>query len=379
MNSKTAIQMVDLQKQYAHIKPEVDAAIQRVIDESAFINGGEVKLFATELAQFLEVKHLIPCANGTDALQIAMMALDMPQGAEIIVPTFNYVAAVEVIAFLGFKPVFIDANPSTFNLDVSQIEEKITKQTKAIVAVHLFGQCADMDALMAIALKHNLWVIEDNAQAIGAQYTSHAGKTQFAGTIGHIGTTSFFPSKNLGCMGDGGAIYTSDDRLAEKMQMIANHGQKKKYQYEIVGINSRLDTLQASILRVKLNNLKTYIKNRQQAAAFYDQQLNGNAWFEIPPIAKNSTHVYHQYTLHCRTASFRTELQQALAQAQIPSMIYYPSPLHLQNAYTNFGYQKGQFPIAEMLCEKVLSLPMHTELDNEQLNYICNTIKEKTL
>lgn len=372
------IQMVDLHNQYLHIATEVNQAIQNVIQKSSFINGEDVSLFAGELANFLNVKKVIPCANGTDALQIAMMALDLPQGAEIIVPTFNYVAAVEVIAFLGFKPVFVDADITNFNIDVSKIEEKITTNTKAIVAVHLFGQCADIDSIMAIVKKHNLYVIEDNAQAIGAKYMMENGEIHSAGTIGHIGTTSFFPSKNLGCMGDGGAIYTNDELLAEKMQMIANHGQKKKYTYQIVGINSRLDTIQAAILRVKLSYLNSYIEKRQEAAAYYDKSLAHVPSIKIPKRTKNSTHVFHQYTLQVENKEKREELKQYLAEKNIPSMIYYPSPLHLQNAYLHFGYKRGDFPVAERLCDTVLSLPMHTELDQAQLSYICNTILEKT-
>jgi len=363
------IQMVDLQTQYLNIKTEVDAAMQNVIDTSAFINGQDVKLFSQELANYVGVKHVIPCANGTDALQIAIDALDLPANAEIIVPSFNYVAAVEVIAFMGLKPVFVDSDTQNFNIDINKIEEKITPNTKAIVAVHLFGQCCDMDSILSIAKKYNLYVIEDNAQSIGSKYDNKA-----AGTMGHIGTTSFFPSKNLGCMGDGGAIFTNDDTLAQKMQIIANHGQKTKYYYDSVGINSRLDTLQAALLRVKLRYLDNYIKARQSAAAFYDKALNGKV--QTPVRYEKSTHVFHQYTLQLENLEQREKVKAHLEKNGVPSMIYYPKPLHLQNAYLNYGFEKGSLPIAEALSERVLSLPMHTELSEEQMEKITKTLLE---
>ncbi len=371
MNS---IQMVDLFSQYQHIKGEVDAAIAGVIEKSAFINGYAVKNFSDNLAKFVQAKHVIPCANGTDALQIAFSALDLPKDAEFIVPSFNYVAAVEVGAFLGYKPVFVDSLAGTYNVDVSKIEQAISPKTKVIVAVHLFGQCADMDKIMEIATKHNLYVIEDNAQAIGATYTSGSGITKFAGTIAPIGTTSFFPSKNLGCMGDGGAIFTDNDQLAAKMRCIANHGQEVKYTYKMVGINSRLDTLQAAILDVKLKYLHQYIAARQKAAAFYDKALVNHPDFTIPERNPQSTHVFHQYTLQASSPAKREEAIKKLAACQVPSMIYYPSPLHLQEAYRHFGYQKGDFPVAEALCSTVFSLPMHTELTDEQLQYIIDSL-----
>lgn len=366
--------MVDLQSQYLHIKPEIDAAMQKVINDAAFINGQEVKLFAQELAQYLKVKHVIPCANGTDALQIALDALKLPKDSEVIVTSFNYVAAVEVIAFLGLKPVFVDSNPDDFNINISKIEEKITPNTKAIVAVHLFGQCCDMDAIMEIANKHKLYVIEDTAQSIAATYTNAKGETHFAGTMGHIGTTSFFPSKNLSCMGDGGAIYTNDSLLAEKMQVIANHGQKEKYFYDEVGINSRLDTLQAAVLRVKLRYLDNYIKARRSAAAYYDENLSGKV--QTPKRAAKSTHVFHQYTLLFENNHTRERIKEALTKKGVPCMIYYPKPLHLQNAYLHYGFAKGSLPVAESLSERVLSLPMHTELTESQLVYITNAVLE---
>lgn len=363
------IQMVDLHSQYLNIKTEVDAAMQNVIDTSAFINGQDVKLFSQELANYVGVKHVIPCANGTDALQIAIDALDLPANAEIIVPSFNYVAAVEVIAFMGLKPIFVDSDTQNFNIDINKIEEKITPNTKAIVAVHLFGQCCDMDSILSIAKKYNLYVIEDNAQSIGSKYDNKA-----AGTMGHIGTTSFFPSKNLGCMGDGGAIFTNDDTLAQKMQIIANHGQKTKYYYDSVGINSRLDTLQAALLRVKLRYLDNYIKARQSAAAFYDKALNGKV--QTPIRYEKSTHVFHQYTLQLENLEQREKVKAHLEKNGVPSMIYYPKPLHLQNAYLNYGFEKGSLPIAEALSERVLSLPMHTELSEEQMEKITKTLLE---
>jgi UDP-2-acetamido-2-deoxy-ribo-hexuluronate aminotransferase len=369
-----AIQMVDLFSQYQVIKSEVDAAMQKVIEKSAFINGYAVKEFAYNLAKYVQTKHVIPCANGTDALQIAFSALDLPKDAEFIVPSFNYVAAVEVGVFLGYKPVFVDSLFGTYNVDVSQIEQAITPKTKVIVAVHLFGQCADMEKIMQIAAKHNLYVIEDTAQAIGAKYTNNKGEVKSAGTMGHIGTTSFFPSKNLGCMGDGGAIFTDNDDLAKKMHCIANHGQEVKYTYKMVGINSRLDTLQAAILDVKLKYLDKYTAARQEVANFYDNALKNNDLLHIPQRNLQSSHVFHQYTLQTTSKEKRNEIVAKLAEKQIPTMIYYPSPLHLQEAYQNFGHKKGDFPVAEQLSETVFSLPMHTELSVEQLNYIVENL-----
>lgn len=368
------ILMVDLFSQYQHIKTEIDAAMQEVIEKSAFINGDAVKEFANNLAKHVNAKYAIPCANGTDALQIAFSALDLPKDAEFIVPSFNYVAAVEVGVFLGYKPIFVDSLLGTYNVDVAKIEQAITSKTKVIVAVHLFGQCADMDKIMQIAMKYNLYVIEDTAQAIGAKYTNSKGEIKSAGTIGHIGTTSFFPSKNLGCMGDGGAIFTNDDELAKKMRCIANHGQEVKYTYKMVGINSRLDTLQAAILDVKLKYLDKYTAARQSVAAFYDKHLANNDYLYIPQRSAASSHVFHQYTLQTTSKEKRKEIIAKLAEKNIPSMIYYPSTLHLQEAYQNFGYKKGDFPVAEQLSETVFSLPMHTELSEEQLDFIIKNI-----
>jgi len=368
------IQMVDLFTQYQHIKTEIDAAMQKVIEKSAFINGYAVKDFADNLGKYVQTKHVIPCANGTDALQIAFSALNLPADAEFIVPSFNYVAAVEVGAFLGYRPIFIDSLEGFYNVDTEKIEQAITPKTKVIVAVHLFGQCADMDRIMEIAQKYDLYVIEDTAQAIGAKYTSKNGQIKSAGTIGHIGTTSFFPSKNLGCMGDGGAIFTDDDELAKKMRCIANHGQEVKYTYKMVGINSRLDTLQAALLDVKLKYLDTYIQRRQEAAQYYDAFFAESTHFKIPVRNPNSTHVFHQYTLTLAENIDRNALQKYLQSKGVPTMIYYPSPLHLQEAYKYLGWQASSLPTAEKLSEKVLSLPIHTEMNSEMLAYICESM-----
>lgn len=368
------IQMVDLFTQYQKIKPEIDQAMRKVIEKSAFINGFAVKEFSDNLAQYVQTKHVIPCANGTDALQIAFSALDLPKDAEFIVPSFNYVAAVEVGAFLGYTPVFVESLEGFYNIDTSKIEQAITPKTKVIVAVHLFGQCADMDAIMEIAKKYNLYVIEDTAQAIGAKYTTKNGEIHSAGTMGHIGTTSFFPSKNLGCMGDGGAIFTNNDQLATKMRCIANHGQAVKYTYKMVGINSRLDTLQASILDVKLKYLDKYIAARQKCADFYDNFFKNHPKIKIPVRNPQSTHVFHQYTLTLDESIDRNDLQKKLQEKGIPTMIYYPSPLHLQEAYAYLGWKKGTLPIAEKLSENVLSLPIHTEMSEEMLGYICEDL-----
>ncbi len=375
--TKTAkkIQMVDLKSQYEKIKTEVDAAIQNVLDNTAFINGPEVKAFQLELEQYLGVKHVIPCANGTDALQIAMMALDLKPGDEVITADFTYVATAEVIALLGLKPVLVDVVPNTFEIDVQAIEKAITSKTKAIVPVHLFGQCADMDAIMALAKKHNLYVIEDTAQAIGANYKSADGSTKKAGTIGTVGCTSFFPSKNLGCYGDGGAMFTNDDALAAKIRMIANHGQSVQYVHDSIGVNSRLDSLQAAILRIKLRDLDNYAAARNKAANFYDKAFSNHPKLKTPARAKFSDHVFHQYTLQLVNVD-RTALREFLASKDIPAMIYYPIPLHLQKAYLDPRYKAGDFPVTEKLCASVMSLPMHTELDEETLNYITTNVLE---
>ncbi|MBL7924258.1 MAG: DegT/DnrJ/EryC1/StrS family aminotransferase [Bacteroidia bacterium] len=367
--------MVDLLGQYHKIQPEIDKAIHDVVVSSAYINGPDVKHFAREMEEYLDVKHVIPCANGTDALQIAMMALNFKPGDEVITASFTYVATAEVIALLQLKPVLVDVNPDTFTIDCDAIERAITPKTVAIVPVHLFGQCANMQRVMEIANTHNLYVIEDTAQAIGADYTLSTGITLKAGTIGTIGTTSFFPSKNLGCMGDGGAIFTQNDALAERIRMIANHGQSVQYHHDEIGVNSRLDTLQAAILRVKLRHLDEYCKARQDAAAYYDQAFGNHSKLKIPARMPNSSHVFHQYTLVLNGVS-RTALREFLDSKGIPSMIYYPVPLHMQKAYTDPRYKKGDFPVTEALCGHVISLPMHTELTHEDLAYITSGVLE---
>lgn len=366
--------MVDLQSQYLRIKSEVDLAMQEVLMSTAFIQGPQVKIFAEALSKYNQGVNVVPCANGTDALQIAMMALDLKRGDEIILPVHTYVATAEVIALLGLTPVFMDVDATTFNIDTNQIEEKITSKTKAIVPVHLYGQCADMEPILEIAKKNNLFVIEDLAQALGADYTFKSGSVKRAGTMGTIGCTSFFPSKNLGCYGDGGALFTNDSLLAEKIRMIANHGQKVKYQHDIIGINSRLDTLQAAILNVKLKYLDEYTRKRNEAADFYDSHLSGLRFVDIPVRAKNSTHVFHQYTIKINGID-RDELKKYLEGKGVPSMIYYHIPLHLQKAYKRDGFGEGSFPVAERLSKTVLSLPIHTEMTEEELTYICDTIK----
>lgn len=376
-----AIQMVDLVGQYQRIKPEVDAALQRVIDSTAFINGPEVKEFEKELAAYLGVKHVIGCANGTDALQIAMMALDLKPGDEVITASFTFVATVEVVALLGIVPVFADVLPGTFNLDPEDIKRKITPKTKAIVPVHLFGQTADMEAIMAIAKEHGLAVIEDNCQAVGSDYLFSDGTRKKSGTIGHVGTTSFFPSKNLGCYGDGGALFTNDDELAKKLRRVCNHGSEVRYYHEVVGVNSRLDSLQAAILRIKLRRLDEYGAARNAAAAFYDKELGGIPALRIPERSKSSTHVFHQYTLRVLPAEGmvtdgrRDGLKQHLEAHGVPAMIYYPVSCHLQNAYKSVRCPEGSLPVTEQLTREVLSLPMSTELDHEQLTHITNTVK----
>ena len=370
--SMSSIKMVDLQGQYLRIKAEVDAAIQDVLTSTAFIQGPQVQAFAQQLAQYTGASFVIPCANGTDALQIAMMALDLKRGDEVVVPVHTYVATAEVIALLGLTPVFVDVNPQTFNLDVQQLEQRITGRTRAIVPVHLYGQCADMESILQIARAHSLYVIEDAAQALGAAYTFSSGKTLRAGTMGTIGTTSFFPSKNLGCYGDGGALFTQDAELAEKMRVIANHGQKKKYHHDVVGVNSRLDTLQAAILKVKLNYLDDYTRRRNVAAAYYDQALAAVPGLTMPFRDPRSTHVFHQYTI--QTAR-RDALKEHLEHHGVPTMVYYPVPLHLQQAYRRDNAPEGSFPVTERLSKTVLSLPIHTEMTPADLDFICSTLK----
>ncbi|MBA2612798.1 MAG: DegT/DnrJ/EryC1/StrS family aminotransferase [Bacteroidetes bacterium] len=365
--------MVDLKGQYEKIKSEVDKGIQEVLNSTAFINGPAVKEFQADFESYLKVKHVIPCANGTDALQIAMMALDLKPGDEVITASFTYVATAEVIGLLGLTPILVDVYPDTFDIDVEAIERNITPKTKAIVPVHLFGQCADMERIMALANKHNLYVIEDVAQAIGADYTFTDGKKAKAGTIGTIGCTSFFPSKNLGCYGDGGAMYTNNDELAKKMKMISHHGQSVQYVHDVLGVNSRLDTIQAAILKVKLKHLDEYADARNEVADHYDKAFANNTKLKIPVRTKNSNHVFHQYTLQLNGVD-RTKLREQLAEKGIPAMIYYPIPLHMQNAFKSDRFKKGDFPVTEKLCANVLSLPIHTELDNDTLKYITDTV-----
>jgi UDP-2-acetamido-2-deoxy-ribo-hexuluronate aminotransferase len=369
------IQMVDLKGQYGKIKTEVDEAIQEVILSAAFINGPAVKAFTAELEKYLGVKHVIPCANGTDALQISMMALGLKPGDEVITADFTYVATAEVIALLGLHPVLVDVNPNTFDIDVKAIEKAITPKTKAIVPVHLFGQCADMESIQAMAKKHGLFVIEDTAQAIGADYTFSDGTRKKAGTIGTLGCTSFFPSKNLGCYGDGGAIFTNDDELAKACRMIANHGQSVQYIHDSIGVNSRLDSIQAAVLRVKLKHLDEYAMARNKVASQYDAAFANNVRLLVPARVKNSTHVFHQYTLQLKGID-RAALKEHLASKEIPAMIYYPIPLHMQKAYRDVRYKEGDFPVTEELCNTVLSLPMHTELDKEAVRYIADSVLE---
>lgn len=368
-----AIQMVDLKRQYLKIKDEIDQGILEVLDTTAYINGPKVKAFQEGLQTYLNAKHVIPCANGTDALQIAMMALDLQPGDEVIVPAFTYVATAEVIALLRLKPVMVDVDYDTFNLTADIVAKAITPRTKAIVPVNLFGQSCDLEPIMALAKEHGIWVIEDNAQAIGADYTFRDGSTAKTGTIGHIGCTSFYPSKNLGAYGDGGAISTNDSALAERMQMIANHGQVRRYYHDLVGVNSRLDAIQAVVLGVKLKHLDEYAAARQAAADFYDQALAGLDWLQTPVRFSRSTHVFHQYTLLVKNGQ-RDALQTHLQQQGIPTMIYYPVPLYAQDAFRPFT-EVNNLPVTEQLCQEVLSLPIHTELDAEQLNFIVEAIK----
>ena len=368
------IQMVDLKTQYEHIKNDVDNAMQQVINSTQFINGDEGKNFQAELADYLGVKHVITCGNGTDALQIAMMGLGLKPGDEVITPSFTYIATTEVIGLLGLKPVFVDCDPNTFNISPTAIEKAITKKTKAIVPVHLFGQSCDMAEIMNIASKYNLFVIEDNAQAIGCTYSGldHPQKT---GTIGNVGCTSFFPSKNLGCYGDGGAMMTNDDELAKQLRMIANHGQSKKYYHDRVGCNSRLDNIQAAILRIKLRQLDTYIHNRQKAAAFYDKHFESVPKLKIPVRITDSDHVFHQYTLQLDDSINRDDLISHLKENGIPAMVYYPVPAHLQKMFSSIDVSKGDLSHTEWLTTRVISLPMHTELTEKQQLFIVNHIK----
>ncbi len=369
------IQMVDLKGQYLKIKDEVDKAIMDVVESTAYIRGPQVKAFQKDLEDYLDVKHVIPCANGTDALQIALMALGLKPGDEVITSDFTFAATVEVIGLLQLTPVLVDVNPHTFCIDTEKLKSVITPKTKAIVPVHLFGQCANMEEIMQIAREHQLYVVEDTAQAIGAEYNFENGEIKKAGTIGDIGTTSFFPSKNLGCYGDGGALFTNDDELAEICNSIVNHGMGERYYYERLGVNSRLDTIQAAILQVKLKQLDAYCKARNIAAEFYDNAFEDVEEIRTPIRDLKSTHVFHQYTLvGCGIDNF--ELQAFLKEKGVPCMIYYPVPLHTQEAYKTVQMKDEDFEVTNALCKSVFSLPMHTELTEEQLIYITELVKE---
>ncbi len=372
--SVSNIQMVDLNSQYLKIKPQIDAAIAKVISETSFINGPAVKELQLKMQEKFKVKHVIPCGNGTDALQIALMALDLKEGDEIITSTFTFIATAEVISLLNLKPIFVDVYPDTFGINIEQVKAKISPKTKVIIPVHLYGQTCNMEELCQIAKDNNLYIIEDTAQAINSEFTFSNGDKKFAGTIGDIGTTSFFPSKNLGCFGDGGAIFTNNDTLAEKMRMIINHGSKIKYHHEIVGVNSRLDTLQAAILNVKLDYLDEYCANRQKAADYYTKNLQNINEIITPTIHSKGTHVFHQYTLRVLNNK-RDELKKHLESKGIPSMIYYPISLHQQKAFANF-HNGESLVVAEQLEKEVISLPMHTELDVETLQFICKNVQE---
>lgn len=365
--------MVDLASQYQKIKSEVDSGIAEVIENTAFINGPQVKQFQSELADYMGSKHAIPCGNGTDALQIAMMALGLEPGDEVITSDFTFIATVEVIALLGLKPVLVDVDPDSFMLDIEQVKQQISPRTKAIVPVHLFGQAANMEALMEIAHKYNLYVIEDTAQAIGSEYTFSDGTKARVGTIGHIGCTSFFPSKNLGCYGDGGALFTRDDELSEKIRSIVNHGSKKKYYHDRIGVNSRLDTMQAAVLLAKLPHLDEYNAARIRAADRYDAALSVHPDIQVPKRVSWSSHCFHQYTLRIKNGR-RDALKAYLLDHDIPCAVYYPVPLHAQKAFEPFDHLPENFPVTDMLSEEVISLPMHTELSEEQQTYITDTI-----
>nr|WP_199162290.1 DegT/DnrJ/EryC1/StrS family aminotransferase [Elizabethkingia sp. ASV34] len=368
------IQMVDLQGQYQKIKNEADAAVLKVMESAAFINGPEVKEFTTELQNYLDVKHVIPCANGTDALQIALMALDLQEGDEVITADFTFAATVEVIHLLKLKSVLVDVNYNTFTIDIEKLKAAITPKTKAIIPVHLFGQCSNMEEILKVAKEHNLYVIEDNAQAIGADYTFSDGTKKKSGTMGTLGTTSFFPSKNLGCYGDGGAIFTNDDELEYKIRGIVNHGMYRRYYHDEVGVNSRLDSVQAAVLRIKLRLLDEYAKARNEAAAYYDNAFANHPDILVPERATDSTHVFHQYTLRILNGK-RNELQEFLTSKEIPAMIYYPVALRKQKAYFQES-DDADFVNTDKLLDQVISLPMHTELDEEQLKYITDAVLE---
>lgn len=370
------IEMVDLRSQYLRLKADIDSAVSGVIESAAFIKGPDVRLFEEELQRYLGVRNVISCANGTDALQIAMMALNLKPGDEIITTDFTFIATVEVVELLGLKLVLVEPDPDTFNISTEAIEKAITPRTKAIVPVHLFGQCADMEEIMKLAEKHGLHIIEDVAQATGTDYTFSDGTTRKAGTMGIIGCTSFFPSKNLGCYGDGGAIFTDNDDLATLIRSITNHGMKVRYYHDNIGVNSRLDTLQAAVLRVKLRHLDAFNEARREVADFYDRELGAIRSINIPKRSARSTHIFHQYTLKVKPEE-RDSLRDHLENEGIPSMIYYPVPLHVQKAYLHLGYRTDEFPVTTRLCSEVLSLPMHTEMEPDQLRHITGCIRDK--
>jgi len=369
------IRMVDLKTQYDHIQEQIDHSIRQVLQDAAFINGPEVKDFSRNLEHYLHTEHVIPCANGTDALQIALMALELEPGDEVITPDFTFISTVEVVKLLGLKPVLVDVDDTYYTLQVDKLRKAITQRTRAIVPVHLYGQCAPMKEILQLAKQYNLFVVEDAAQSLGAEYTLD-GETKKSGTLGDIGCTSFFPSKNLGCYGDGGALFTRNPELADKIRTIANHGSHQKYYHAQVGVNSRLDTLQAAILDVKLKYLDQYNAARQKAAAYYDQALAGIPQIQTPQLRPGSTHIYHQYTLKLSEEVSRDDLKNYLKDRDIPSMVYYPVPMHLQEAFKDPDqFEEGDFPVSERLSRSVLSLPMHTELGEEQLHYITQTLK----
>lgn len=367
--------MVDLRGQYEKLKPDIDAAIRSVLESTTFIKGPDVKLFEEELSKYMGVKHVVSCANGTEALYLAMMVLGLKPGDEVITTNFTFIATVEVVARLGLRPVIVEPDPGSFNISVEEIKKAITKKTKAIVPVHLFGQCADMESIMELAEKYNLYVIEDAAQATGADYIFRDGTTKKAGTIGHLGTTSFFPSKNLGCYGDGGALYTNNDTYEKKLRSIANHGMKVRYHYDDIGVNSRLDTIQAAILRVKLKHLSEFNAARRAVADKYDKAFAGCPSICVPERVTYSSHIFHQYTIRVKNSK-RDDLKKFLESKSIPAMIYYPGPLHLQEAYGYLGYKENDFPVTAALCKEVLSLPMHPDMEQDQLDYIILNVLE---
>ncbi len=367
------IEMVDIRSQYLRLQPDIDNGIAGVLETAAFIKGPAVKKFREDLADYLGVPYVIPCANGTDALQVALMALNLNPGDEVITTNFTFISTVEVLVLLRLKPVLVDVDPLTFNIDPDKIREAVTPRTKAIIPVHLFGQPADLKSISEIAIEHGLAIIEDNAQSLGAKCNDLDGVRKMAGTIGNIGTTSFFPTKPLACYGDGGALITRDSKLAETMDMIINHGAKVKYHHEIIGVNSRLDSIQAAILSVNLKNLDDFIARRRRVAAIYDERLGSVPGISTPFAAEKNTHIYHQYTVQL-DPSIRDSVQKQLKEKEIPSLIYYPVPLSLQKAFNFAGYREGDFPVTENLCKSVLSLPIHTEMDPEQMDYICTNL-----